>query len=84
MRYITKVEPNVINAARELAVHMIHPGPEHWKALGLLIGYLKGKETKCISIRNNKVLKAVMFCDLNYATYKETRKSVSGIVTTLV
>ena len=79
----TKVVPDVGNAPRELAVHMSHPGPEHWKALGCMIGYLKGIETKGIIIRNHKVLKVVMFCDLNYATEKDTRQSVSGLVTTL-
>ena len=81
--YTTKVVPGVKNAGRELAVHMIHPGPDHWKALRSLIGYLKGKETKVIIIRKPKVLKAVMFCGLNYATDKKTRNSVSGLVETL-
>ena len=64
-------------------VHISHPGPEHWKALVLLIGYINVKETKCIIIIKLKVLKAVMFCDSNYSTDKETRKSVSGLVSTL-
>ena len=46
MWHTTKVELDVANVARELSVHMSHPGPEHWKTLGRLIGYLKGKETK--------------------------------------
>ena len=83
MWYTTKVESNVANAARELAVHRSHPGMEHCKELGCLIGYIKVKETKGIVIKNTKVLKAVMFCDYNYATYKEIRKSVSGLVATL-
>ena len=83
MWYTTKVRPDVANAARELVVHMSHPGPEHWKVLGRLIGCLKGKETKGIIIRKPKVLKAVMFCDSDYATDKETRKSVSSLVATL-
>ena len=29
MWYTTKVGPDVVNAARELAVHMSHPDPEH-------------------------------------------------------
>ena len=62
MWYTTKVGPDVANTARELVVHMSHPGPENWKALGHLIGYLKGKETKGIIIRKPKVLKAVMTC----------------------
>ena len=43
MWYTTKVGPDMENAARELTVHMSHPGPDHWKALGSLIGYIKGK-----------------------------------------
>ena len=84
MWYTTKVVTDVANVARELAVHMIHPGPEHWKKLGHLIGYLKGKYTKGIIVRNPKILKAVIFCNSNYAKDKETRKSVSGLVATLV
>ena len=83
MWYTTKVGPYVETAAKELAVHTSHPGPEHWKALRRFIGYLKGKETKVIVIRKPKVQKAFMFCESNYATDKETRKSVSGLVDTL-
>ena len=39
--YTNKVGPDVKNASGELAVHMRHPRPEHWKALGFLIGNLK-------------------------------------------
>ena len=70
IRYITKVGPGVENAARDLELHTNHPGTEQWKTLVHLIGYLKSKETKRIVIRNSKVLRTVMFCDSNYATYK--------------
>ena len=83
MWYTTKVGPDVENAARELAVHTSHPGPKHWKALGCLIVYIKSKETKGIIIINPKFLKALIFCDSNYATAKETRNSVSILVATL-
>ena len=82
--YTIKVVPDVENTARELAVHMSHPGIEYWKALGCLIGYLKGKDTKGIVTRNPKVLKAVMFIDSNYATDKETRNNVIILVATFV
>ena len=61
---------------------MSHPRPEHWKTLGHLIGYLKGKKTKVIIIRKPKILKAIIFCDSIYATDKEKRKSVIGLVST--
>ena len=80
---MTKVVPDLANVARELAVHMSHPGPEHWKALRCFILYINGKETNGVIIIKPKVLKAVMFCDSNYSTDKYTRKSVSGLVATL-
>ena len=70
MWYTTKVGPDVDKASRELKAHINHPGPEHWKALGCLIEYLKGKETKGIIIINPMVLKEVMFFDSDYATDK--------------
>ena len=63
MWYTTRVRPDVENAAMELAVNMIHPGPEHWKALVCLIGHPKYKQTKDILIIKSNILKAVMFCD---------------------
>ena len=62
MWYTTKVVPDVANATRELALNMSNPGTEHWKELGRFLGYLKGKDTKGIFIRNPKVMKADIFC----------------------
>ena len=59
MWYTTKVGPDVENAAREMVLHMSHPGLENCKALELLIVYLKGKYNKGIFIRKTKVLKAL-------------------------
>ena len=83
MWYTTKVVPDVANVSQQLSVHMSHPGPEHWKALGRLILYINGRETEYTVIIKYKVLKSVMFCDFNYSTDKKTRKSVRGIFVTL-
>ena len=82
MWYTDNVVPDVANAAKEMLVHMSHPGLEHWKALERFIDYLKGKYTKGIINRKTKFMKSVMFCVLNYATDKETRNSVTGLVAT--
>ena len=83
MCYTTIMVPGVENASRELAVHTNHPGPEHWKALGFLIGYLRIKKKKGIIFRNPNVLKIVIFCDYNCPINKGTGKSVRGLVGTL-
>ena len=66
----TKVGSGVTNTATDLNIHMIHPGTEKWKSLGSFIGYLKGKETKVVIVRNPKVLKAVIFFESNCGTKK--------------
>ena len=83
MWYTTNVGPDVLNSARELALNMCHSKKEHWKALGRLIGYLKGKRIIGITVINTKVIKEVMFCDSNYATNMETGKNVRGLVAKL-
>ena len=70
--------PVVLNAASKLVVHMSHSGLEHWKEVGHFIGYLKGKNTKVIIVRNHKVLKAVMFCDYIYNTNKGKKECQSS------
>ena len=82
MCYTMKVGTDVANASRELAMHRIQTGPEHFNSLRRLIGYLKVKNTKGIIVRNPKVLKAVMFFYSNYALNKETRNVFSGLVDT--
>ena len=73
----------MVDTEIEVVVQISHYGPEHWKALGRLIGYIKVKDTKGIFNRNPNVIKDIMFCDSNYAKDKETRKSGIGLVTTL-
>ena len=62
---------------------MSNPGPYIYKSFGRLIGYLKVKEKKGVTIRNTKVLKAVMVDESNFATNKENRNSVSVLFATL-
>ena len=61
MCYITKVVPEVANVARELAVRMSHPGPEHWNSLGCLIRYIKEKIPKSSSSKILRLRKLLCF-----------------------
>ena len=55
------VGPDMLNMARELEVHMSHPGTENWKTFGCFFGCLEVKKTKGIITRKPEVLKVVMF-----------------------
>ena len=70
----TKVGLNISNARREMAQHMSNPN----KALERIVGYLKRNSVYGIILRKPNNILSVSYTDLNYATDKETRRSVSS------
>ena len=81
--FMTKVAPELANACRELSSHMANPGPEHWKAIERIAGYLKGRKVKSLTFRAPSRLIPISYCDSNYATDAEDRKSISGMIHTI-
>lgn len=80
--FTQKILPENANANRELSVSMDHPTETHWKSLGRMIGYIKQADCR-LKIRKPVDLLVRGFSDSNYATNKETRKSVTGYILTL-
>ena len=81
--YTVKVGPDCANVARDLARHMSNPGEEQWKAMGRVVGYLKGKKLHGHIMRRPRELQAVQYCDASYATDPVLRRSISGMIGTL-
>jgi len=71
------------NAVRDLARHMSNPGDPHWKALGRLIGYMKGMKLKGLRMKKPHSLRNVSLYDSDFAKDPVTRKSVGGEIHTL-
>ena len=76
--YIVKVGPDCANAGRDLARHMANPGPEHWKAMGRMAGYLKNKIMHGHIMRVPRNLSVVNYSDASYGV-----KSISGSICTV-
>ena len=81
--YMTKVAPEMGNACRELSSHFDCPGPEHWKSVERAVGYVKGRQGKPLIFSAPEKLEPISYCDSNYATNPEDRKSISGMINTL-
>jgi hypothetical protein len=79
-----KLMPECGNVIRELATSMDNPGDEHWRAMKRLMGYISKFETVELRLMKPRDLKVYAYVDSNYATNKETRKSVTGYVLTIV
>ena len=83
MWFTRKLMPEALNAIRELAMYMGNPGREHWRAMGRLVGYIAGHDKVELRLIKPRDLKVYAFVDSNYATNKETRKSVTGYFVTI-
>ena len=71
------------NITRELSRHMQGPTQAHWKAAERVLGYLIKNGNKELKLRKPKELRIEAFVDSDFATNKETRKSVSGNLVTI-
>lgn len=83
MWFCRKIMPECSNAVRELASSMDRPGVQHWKALGRLVEYIMGCHPATLILRRPIDLKLYAYVDSNWASNKETRKSVTGYIVTL-
>ena len=78
-----KTYPELANLVRELAMHMDTPGPEHWKSIGRMIGYLRHEAVHGLQFNIPKDMAIVGCVDSDFATNKETRKSTTGYLVLL-
>ena len=83
MWFTRKLMPECGNAIRELAMYMDNPGDEHWKAMGRMISYIGKEKVVELHLMKPRDLKIYSYVDSNFATNKETRKSVSGYIVTI-
>jgi len=83
MFFATKICPKIGAAVRALSGHMSCPGPNHWKALGRLVGYVKQMELRGILYLEHVSFKTASLADTDYGNCKETRRSVGCSIITI-
>jgi hypothetical protein len=90
LMYLAKhTRPDISNAVRDLARHMHAPNEVHWKSMEHCIRYVRYTRSRCLVIKPSGAWdgkdKSFKFkirgrSDSNYATDKETRRSITGSV----
>ena len=76
MFFTSKICPKTGSAVRALSAHMSNPGVDHWKAMGRLVGYLKGMKVRGITYYAPDSFQTLSLADTDYGNCKETRRSV--------
>ena len=90
LMYLAKhTRPDISNAVRDLARHMHEPNQSHWKAMEHCIRYVRYTRERSLVLNptgswdgkdKSFVFKFSGRSDSNYATDRETRRSITGSV----
>ena len=83
MFFTTKLCPKTGTATRALSGFMSNPNETHWKALGRVIGYLKGMELKGMMHVQPESFRVASLADTDYGNCPETRRSVGCSIFTM-
>lgn len=79
--YISRyTRPDLSFAVGVVSKFAQNPGPEHFDAINRIIGYLKGTITTKVLLKGGETNILTVYCDADWASDQDERKSVSGYV----
>ncbi|WVZ16874.1 hypothetical protein V8G54_009856 [Vigna mungo] len=76
--YLTTTRPDITFAVNHLSQFMSAPTTAHQQATTRILRYLKGTPGTCIHFPCNSTIQLKAFCDSDWATCPNTRRSVTG------
>ncbi|KAK4385908.1 Retrovirus-related Pol polyprotein from transposon RE1 [Sesamum angolense] len=76
--YLGFTRPDIAHATQQLSQYLQHPCKEHWDAATHVLRYLKGTMTKDLFFPVAGPLELRAYCDADWASCKDTRRSLTG------
>ncbi|KAL2251504.1 UNVERIFIED_CONTAM: Retrovirus-related Pol polyprotein from transposon RE1, partial [Sesamum indicum] len=76
--YLGFSRPDVCYGTQQLSQYMQFPCREHWNAALHLVRYLKGSINKGLFFNTQDNFELKAFCDADWATCEDTRRSLTG------
>ena len=76
--YVTMTRPDITFVLQQLSQHVSAPREAHWDAALYLLRYLKLSPSTAIFISSNNDLNLSAYCDVDWASCSETRRSLTG------
>ncbi|XP_070005742.1 secreted RxLR effector protein 161-like [Nicotiana sylvestris] len=76
--FLTHIRPDLSFAVQHLSQFMQQPCIPHMKAALHLLRYLKGSADSGIFYNNDPAMSLQVFCDNDWASYPDSRRSVTG------
>src|SRR6266508_282176 len=76
--YLCHTRPDIAYVVSVISRYMHNPRSGHLEAAYMILRYLKGSRGKGLWFRRNKHMNVVGFCDANWASCPDDRRSTSG------
>ncbi|KAL2232982.1 uncharacterized protein LOC110011587 [Sesamum indicum] len=76
--YLSFTRPDICHATQQLSQFMQFPSQNHWEPALHLVRYLKGTLYRGLHFNSNNNFTLEAYCDADWVTCKETRKSLTG------
>lgn len=80
--YLNMSRPDLAFACQQLSQFLSCPTSNHWKAAVHVLKYLQGTSHMGLHFSNHSSLQRKAFCDSDWGTCPDSRKSISGFVFT--
>ncbi|KAL0383129.1 UNVERIFIED_CONTAM: Retrovirus-related Pol polyprotein from transposon TNT 1-94 [Sesamum calycinum] len=76
--YLGCTRPDISHSVQQLSQYLSHPCDMHWTAALHVVRYLKGNPSKGIFLPASNLFQLKAFCDADWASCADTRRSLSG------
>ncbi|KAL0304653.1 UNVERIFIED_CONTAM: Retrovirus-related Pol polyprotein from transposon RE2 [Sesamum angustifolium] len=76
--YLGCTRPDISHSVQQLSQYLSHPCDMHWTAALHVVRYLKGNPSKGIFLPASNRFQLKAFCDADWASCADTRRSLSG------
>ncbi|XP_060189136.1 uncharacterized mitochondrial protein AtMg00810-like [Lycium barbarum] len=80
MLYLTLTRPDIAYSVQTLSQFLQQPKKSHWGTSIRVMRYVKREPTLEILLSNEKSNELTVFCDADWASYPNTKRSVSGFI----
>ncbi|KAK6125101.1 hypothetical protein DH2020_041165 [Rehmannia glutinosa] len=76
--YLNLTRPDITYAVQQLSQFVNDPYSSHWEAALHLLRFLKGRPSVGLFYSSQSCLSLEAYCDADWASYTDTRKSITG------